>query len=214
MLKSKTHLWLKIILVVIGLAILTLAFIVVRPDSYWPHKRLVIRAPFDLNDPPSTLIPMGEKVYHPDAPSGHPGIDFQWDHKDVNILASADGKISSIKQTPEHFNNWDIEISSWPYVIRYKELQDYDSSLKKGSPVKAGQLLGHPTHPDDGETTRGIQLHWEFASASLIRDRFCPMTYFDEASRQVIETVWAKSTWQHKNQYPNLCNDDYFNKTD
>lgn len=210
----RTHRWLKISGLAVGVVILALAFIVVRPDTYWPHKRLVIRAPFELSDPPSTLIPMGEKVYHPDSPSGHPGIDFQWSHKDVNIVASADGKISKLQQTPEHFNNWDMEITSWPYVIRYKELQDYDTNLKKGSSVKAGQFLGHPTHPADGETGRGIQLHWEFASVSLIRDRFCPMTYFDEASRQVIEAVWAKSTWQYKNQYPNLCNDDYFNKTD
>ncbi len=205
--------FLKISFIVVGSGLLLLVlvggFIAIRPDTYIPHKRIVLHVPYEFSDPPSNLIPMGETIFHPKprAPQGHPGIDFQWNHV-TNIIASADGTISSITQTPDHFNNWDIEVSSWPYAVRYKELEDYDSTLKVGSSIKTGQFLGHPMH---GHPNAAIQIHWEFASTSSLRDRFCPITYFDDASRQSIESIWVKSTWQYKSQFPDICSGDYKN---
>lgn len=209
----KKH-WLKVLLSLVGAAIIALAFTMFRPDTYLPHKRIVLNVPYDLASPPTNLLPMGEKIYHANSPQGHPGIDFQWSQPNAPILASAAGKISNIYQTPEHFNNWDIEITSWPYVVRYKELEDYDKTLKKGSRVVAGQYLGHPVNSPAHGRQGAIQLHWEFGSLSLLRDRFCPMTYFDEASRKSVEAIWAKTSWQYKAQYPYVCSGDYYNKTE
>ncbi len=216
MLKKIKRNWWKLLLILVAVISLAGVFVLTRPDTYLPHKRIVLHVPYDLNDPPTSIIPMGETIYHPkpQVPSGHPGIDFQWGHPDAKILASAAGVITSIKQTPEHYNNWDIEVGSWPYVVRYKELEDYDHGLKTGSHVQAGQFLGYPENNSAKGAQAAIQIHWEFASLSTTRDRFCPMTYFDEASRQSVEAIWAKSTWQYKNQFPDVCSGDYKNKVE
>lgn len=191
-----------------------MAFVLLRPDTYWPHKRIVLHAPYDLNDPPINLIPMGEKIYHPNAPSGHPGIDFQWSGSDAKVLASADGKISSIKLVFDKWNKWEIDVQSWPYELRYKEMESYNQALKVGQHVKTGDFLGHPANPKLHSIEGAYQIHWELASLSVIRDRFCPMAYFDKVSAASVQAVWDKTNWQYKNQYPNVCNGDYFNKTD
>ncbi len=191
------------------IAVAVLAFIVTRPDTYLPHQRIVLQAPYDPSYPPDTLLPMGEKVDHPNAPLGHPGIDIQWQHRDAEIVSATKGKISKIKQTPEHYNNWDIEVVSWPYLVRYKELQDYDTSLKVGSKVEVAQFIGHP-----GWFSNHAQMHWEFGSVSLLRDRFCPMTYFAPAVASQLEEVWVNSTPKYKAQYPDICSGGYKNKTE
>lgn len=201
--------WIKTGLSVFGLAALVIGMALFRPDTFLPHPRIVLHVPYDLNDPPTSIAPMGETIAHPksNSPKGHPGIDFQWDHV-ANILSSSDGTVTEIKLTPEHFNNWDVVVTSWPYELRYKELEDYDSKIKVGAKVKAGQLIGHPEH---GHANAAIQIHWEFASPSVLRDRFCPVTYFDEASRKSIEAAWAKTVWQYKAQFPDICSGDYAN---
>lgn len=206
--------WVKIASLVVGLVVIALALYVIRPDTYLPHKRTLLRAPFDLDDPPTRLLPMGEKVYHPDSPSGHPGIDLQWDHPDARILSSADGKITSITPVFDKWDKWEIDIETWPYVIRYKELETYDQNLRVGQHVKAGDYLGTVANPKAHNVEGAYQIHWEFASLSLIRDRFCPMTYFDDAPKASIEAAWAATTWEYKSQYPDVCSGDYANKTD
>lgn len=203
----KKHKWLKWLLIVFGVIILAMACFMFRPDTYFPHKRIVLQAPYDMNFPPERLMPMGEKIEHPNAPLGHPGIDLQWNHQNARILSASNGKITHIKQTPEHYNNWDIEVSSWPYIVRYKELQDYDTTLKVGSSIRAGQYLGRP-----GWFSNHAQMHWEFGSPSPIRDRFCPMTYFEPNTAKQLEESWTKTTWQYKAEYPEICSGGYKNK--
>lgn len=211
---NKKHLWLKIILTIIVLILLGGIFFVTRPDTYLPHKRPVIKAPYDLSDPPMQLIPMGEKVYHPNAPLGHPGIDFQWSGPDSRVLASADGKITSIKLVFDKWDKWEIDVESWPYVIRYKELETYNQALKVGQRIKAGDFLGNPANPRPHNVEGAYQIHWEFASLSLVRDRFCPMTYFDQASANSVQDIWDKTQWQYKSQYADVCSGGYANKTE
>lgn len=203
-----------IVAVVLGL-ILILGFIIINPPAFLPHQRITISIPFDKKDPPQNLIPMGETIAHPkpQVPNGHPGIDIQWDHS-TNILSSSDGEVSSIKQTPEHFNNWDLEVSSGVYRLRYKEMQDYNQDLKVGSKVKKGDFIGHPGHFTFTDSPGHYQIHWEFASASLILDRWCPMNYFDAESKKIMEEAWDKipADNQFKEKFPYICSGDYFGK--
>lgn len=157
---------------------------------------------------------MGEKIYHPNAPLGHPGIDFQWAGPDSKVLASADGKISSIKLVTDKWPKWEMDVESWPYVVRYKEMETYNSALKVGQHVKAGDFLGHPANPKLHNEVGAYQIHWEFASSSLIRDRFCPMSYFTAESKASVQAIWDKTNWQYKSQYPDVCSGGYANKTD
>lgn len=209
----KVH-WVKTILIIIGVLLLGAASYIARPDTYLPHKRIVIRAPYDLNSPPQRLLPMGEKVYHPNAPGGHPGIDFQWGSPDAKVLSSSDGVIGSIRLIDDKWKKWEIDVNSWPYVIRYKEMETYNTSLKKGQHIKVGDLLGHPANPKLHNIEGAYQIHWEFGSPSLIRDRFCPMSYFDEASRKSVQAIWDSTSWEFKTQYPDVCSGDYKNKTE
>lgn len=201
-------------LVLIVIPASAVAYFLFRPDTFLPHQRITLHVPYDTNNPPVSLIPMGEKIYHPNAPSGHPGIDIQWDNPNANVLASADGTITSIRQEFDKWNKWEIVVETWPYLVRYKEMETYNQALQVGQKVKVGDLIGHPANPKLHNEIGAYQIHWEFGSPSVIRDRFCPMTYFDDASKTSIQSVWDKTNWQYKNQYPNICNGDYANKTD
>ncbi len=206
--------WLKITLTLVGVAILALAFAMFRPDTYLPHKRIVIAVPFLAENPPMTLIPMGETIEHPkpQTPKGHPGIDFGWPPGVAGkVTSSSDGTVTSIKLGTSHTDLYDVEVGSGPYLLRYKELKDYNRVLKPGTKVKTGDYIGTP-----GTLAGGF--HWELASKSLARDRFCPMTYFDEQSRQLMEKIWAQTTPDAnkgmKRQFPHICSGDYYNVHD
>lgn len=182
-----------------------------RPDTYLPHKRIVIAVPFTADNAPSTLIPMGETIEHPkpQTPKGHPGIDFAWEPGVAGrVTSSSDGTVSGIKLGGSHAELWDVEVSSGPYLLRYKELKVYNQELKRGTKVKIGDYIGTP-----GTLAGGF--HWEFASQSLARDRFCPMTYFDPASKQLIEKIWDQTPVDAmkgmKRQFPDICSGDYKN---
>lgn len=211
--KLKKH-WIRSLFALVGIVILALAFMMFRPDTYLPHERIVLRVPYNISEPPISILPMGEKIYHPDSPKGHPGIDFQWAGPDAKVLSSSNGKISSIKLVNDKWNKWDMTVSSGPYIVRYKEMENYNTKLKVGHHVSAGDFLGYPANPKIHNQVGAYQIHWEFASPSPIRDRFCPMTYFDEESRKSIEAIWSTSTWQYKSQYPHICSGGYFNKTE
>lgn len=214
----KRH-WLKISLIVVLGLILAAAFWVFRPDTYLPHKRIVLKTPYPLNDFPDGMIPMGEKTYHPDTPRGHPGIDFGWDSGESHaMVAAADGKVSSIKVGTSSPGKYDLEMRHGVYSLRYKEMED-TAGLKVGDEVKTGDVVGHAGRFCDNEGQNPhcwFNIHWELASVSLIRDRFCPVTYFDEASRASIEALWAKVPADNKikSQYPDICSGGYKDKTD
>lgn len=206
--------------ILIGLFILVIGFVtvvIIHPEVYLPHQRITISVPFDKDDPPITLIPMGETINHPkpQVPNGHPGIDFSWGNHNAMILSSSDGEVTSIRLGSSNPGKWDIEVQSGVYILRYKELKDYNHNLHPGSKVKKGDLIG--TTGKEGEISMDAGgIHWEFASSSFILDRLCPMNYFDPESRRIMEEIWAKTpedaNSNMKKQFPYICSGDYYGK--
>lgn len=209
-----------------------LAFVVfiVQPWLYLPHSRPILILPFDAKyDLYAGVMPMGEKINHPDAPSGHPGIDFGFsDIKDpVPYIAAMDGKITSVKimenpdaggkdKLPLSKTIADVVISNGTYQLRYGELDAATLPLttKRGAKVKAGDFIGY------GNISTGVtpdtmreMTHWEFRSPSPLIDRICPLSYFTQESKNRIETIWAKTDMADmKAEYPKICNGDYDGK--
>lgn len=173
------------------------------------HERITVSLPFAAEDDARELIPMGETINHPDAPHGHPGIDFMWDH-DVPIIASAAGIVTKIRRH-EDGRTWDVEVVTGDYAVRYTELESYNPALRKGQRVAKGSWIGQPGHPldlPDGNRSH-YSIHWEFDYDTFWVDRLCPMTYFDDDSRRRIERIWQRSTWQHKDRFPDTCSGFY-----
>ena len=173
------------------------------------HDRIVITLPFAAEDDALGLIPMGETVHHPDAPHGHPGIDFSWDH-DVPIRASAPGVVTRIARH-EDGRTWDVEVVTGDYAVRYVELESVSPALSRGARVAQGECIGRPGHPLDlpDGNPRHYSIHWEFDYDTFWFDRLSPMTYFDADSRRRIEEIWKRSTWAHKARFPEICNSFY-----
>ena len=87
--------------------------------------------------------------------------------------------------------------------------------------VKKGQLIGYTgyTRADLNQKPPEFpsgQLHFDFASSSMLIDRLCPQTYFDSDARKRIEAIWARvpSSDQFKRQYPEICNGIFKGKED
>jgi hypothetical protein len=211
----------KIILLVIITFLAVVAFVMFRPDSYLPHEKITIRVPYEFSDVPDSMIPMGETINHPkpQVPNGHPGIDLQYNSSKLHsVVASADGTVISIKKGASNPGKWDVEVRNGFYILRYKEMEDYNPAFHYGYRVKEGDFVGHYgiSRESDGNTHE--QIHWEFASVSLLRDRFCPLTYFDAESFKSINELWAKvppdANQNMKAQFPYICSGDYKDKTD
>ncbi len=177
--------------------------------------RITISLPFADTDTPYGLIPLGETVNHPKPanPRGHPGIDFQWNHK-ASILAAADGVVTDIVNVdhPSAPNTWDVlVISNNCYQIGYTELESHNPALSIGGAITAGSFIGYPQHPPGSHSTYRM-IHWEFgyfADYKMYPDRLCPMTYFDSHASALIEQVWANTAWESKPQFPLVCSGDF-----
>lgn len=217
----KKHKKLKIALIILGVILLIVGLLAVkllRIDAYLPHKHISIILPFEPQyDSVTGLIPMGETIYHPkpQAPRGHPGIDFGA-QVPYPFIASADGTISEIKKGGSSDGS-DIYINSGAYLIVYKEMDSNNIFVKVGQKVKQGDKIAMPDPKvQDGHTH--YSTHWEFASASPIRDRYCPLTYFTPESRARIEAIWANvkltDTGGVKTKFPYICSGDYYNRVD
>ncbi len=186
-------------------------------QAYLPHERIEIRAPWESNDTPASMIPMGETVYHPkpQVPHGHPGIDFLWTNGTSHAMVAAhDGVVSRIVQGASEPGKWDMEIRSGVYLLRYKEMDDVNG-LGVGASVREGDVVGHAGHYCDAQHC-WFNVHWELASVSLLRDRWCPVTYFDPASRAAIESLWDSVPGNDtvKSRFPDVCSGDYAGKAE
>lgn len=212
--------WKKILLVlailVAGAAAYLILFVIVGVQTYLPHERIAIRAPYEFSDIPDGMIPMGETIHHPkpQSPKGHPGIDFGWDDGESHkVISSSYGVVSSIDLGASDPGHWDLVVTSGFYELRYKELQDYNRDFKKGSKVKTGDLIGYAGIFEGGDPNAGNKhnnWHWELASKAIIRDRWCPLTYLDSESRKSIDALWARQPLnQMKTQFPDICSGDY-----
>ena len=80
------------------MALLVAAELFLRFDAYFPHQKIQIILPFAAQyDSVTSLIPMGETIYHPkpQVPNGHPSIDFV-SQQSYPFIAAADGKVNKI----------------------------------------------------------------------------------------------------------------------
>lgn len=211
----------KRLLVGLGVIILILLSVfgyLLRLDAFLPHKKIEIILPFAAQYDSSTLmIPMGETIYHPKpkSPLGHPGIDFGG-QVSFPFIASTDGKITRIIEGGSSDGS-DIYLSHGAYNIVYKEMDTNNIYVKVGQKVKQGDKIALPNPKVDGGNTH-YSTHWEFASASPIRDRYCPLTYFTPESRARIEAIWehVKPTDNGgvKAKFPYICSGDYYNRVE
>lgn len=205
----------KIILIVLGVVFFLALFFLntlIQFKAFLPHKKIEIILPFDEKyDFSTTLIPMGEKIYHPDSPLGHPGIDFGGE-VDFPFIASADGTITKMNHGSS--DGIDIYLESGFYSIVYKEMDESRMFVKIGDKVKKGDKIAMPNpKAEKGETRVHYSTHWEFASISPVKDRYCPVNYFTQESKTRIEKIWDKmdpnAMGGMKAKYPNICSGGY-----
>lgn len=205
---------------IVGTVGVTGVLLLTQPWVFLPHTQIVISLPFAPEDDAFTqMIPMGEiEEWHNAAtglPNGHPGIDFQW-NKETQILAVAAGPIMNIRKNEE--GEFIVEQSlGLFYRTTYQELNTVEPGLGVGTNLKKGQLIGtsgyHQVNFDrpPALSDPSIQMHWDFASSSMLVDRLCPLGYFDDESKKRIEAIWArvKASGQYKTEYPEICNGYY-----
>ena len=186
--------------------------------------RIIITLPFDPQNPPDGIMPMGETVHHEAKYGGHPGIDFQWNDPDEppKFYSSAGGEIVELVQDGD---DWRMVLFHTGYDDKYftkYSLGSYNTELEVGDVVEKFAFLGMVPSPHPEDNMFGT--HWEFGLAcaeyrngELVEEcrfgfhgpRLCPLTYFDEDSLTLIETLWETATYEDKDQFPLLCNGFY-----
>ncbi len=193
--------------------------VIIRPTS-----TPVLSLPFTPQDKPNGLIPMGETIFHADAVDGHPGIDFQWNtNKEIKIIASMDASIVDIRGTESNGTTMIVTKTSDGWGIDYCGLEAANPNLKIGDSIKVGDFIGWPN--DEGIQKKGVHYkstHWQFGYYDVTqRDihqagtepRLCPMIYFDNASKILIEEIWANTdSPKMKANAPEICSGGYKGK--
>lgn len=181
-------------------------------------ERITIALPIDSEHLPTRLEPMGETINHDAKHGGHPGIDYQWESvvEPSKIYASAKGVIAEISYDEQW--KWKIiiyhEEFDGEYYTLYNHLDQYDTNLEVGSQVEKHDFLGYPMHLEyDSGSTLDV-IHWEFGkrTGERLGERLCPMTYFDEESRILIEEIWDSASYEFKDQFPKICSGFYDGK--
>ena len=186
--------------------------------------RIIITLPFDPQNPPDGIMPMGETVHHEAKYGGHPGIDFQWNDPDEppKFYSSAGGEIVELVQDGD---DWRMVLFHTGYDDKYftkYSLGSYNTELEVGDVVEKFTFLGMVPSPHPEDNMFGT--HWEFGLAcaeyrngerveecrfGFHGPRLCPLTYFDEDSLTLLETLWETATYEDKEQFPLLCNGFY-----
>ncbi|MEK7227636.1 MAG: M23 family metallopeptidase [Patescibacteria group bacterium] len=209
---------LKVAAIVLLIVIMFFAWkLFIRFLPFIPHERIAISLPFDEKDDDLIFInPMGEKVMHPNAPHGHPGIDFGWHHP-APLIAVADGRVTKIKEHRsggygETEKIYDVEIVSGIYAIRYTEIAPA-ANIKVGTEVKKGDVIGRGgEYNQPGGLGLYYSTHWEFDYNNFWTDRLCPLTYFDRDSLSRINVIWKKVGTTYDGKYPEICSGGYKGK--
>lgn len=182
----------------------------------------VLYLPISGSPIPDSIMPMGETINHPKPqnPNGHPGIDFQWNNPASipEILASMEGTVTAIRESETWVGTYDVATKNGRYGVDYTELGGVKTGLKVGDEVKAGDLIGYPQHPSNiTDQPNYRMIHWQFGYVDtnnsenvFVRERLCPMTYFDSSAKSSIETIWANTNWlEMKANAPDICSGDY-----
>ena len=194
-----------------------------QPES--TEQTIGLKLPFKINHEPEGLMPMGETINHP-PPMGHPGIDFQWPYKEAEIIVAIDGIVGGIftEVSPVDGDTVDIiTVITGNFGVTYEvvDLLNFKPNLQIGDKLVAGMILGYP-QAIGSSTWRMI--HWGFGKVFENRDRranpegiidnyffdwLCPMEYFSESERLRLEQIWEDAGYNHKDEFPNLCNGYY-----
>lgn len=184
------------------------------PLALFGHKGISITLPYQTDDEPMVMLPLGEKEeVHPD---GHPGIDFSWDHA-APLIAVFEGTISRIENEKDMGEPvLYVSLKNGEYTSVYKELDSLGPGIKKGSHVSQGDIIGYPHghYFSDGDGHTGYSFHWEFGYDSFPGfTRLCPLTYFNPEALIRINTLWEKTKPYHLNPTGQMiCNGDYYGK--
>jgi len=168
-------------------------------------ERIELTVPFSTSELPYGMVPMGETVYH-EKPYGHPGIDFRWRFP-ASVITSAPGRIINISHE-EH--GWNVFVQWGNYVIGYTELAEIDPGLRIGDLLPRGAYVGRVGHAP-GSPDWYHMFHWEFGyynRHSPHPDRLCPMGYFRDADRWLMERIRGMG-WEHSSEWPDVCNGYY-----
>jgi hypothetical protein len=178
-----------------------------EPNYEEELPEITIHLPFSLDSVPEMMIPMGEKIFHPNTPGGHPGIDFNWQFKG-KVITPVDGVIKSMRQIDGAHTggeSWDIYINHGPYYTRYEGVEVPAFGLKVGAKLVEGDIIGESK-----------SVHWEFGAAANKEfargpTRFCPLGYLTPESREKIVFINTGSQWEGKTEWPDVCSGFYAN---
>ena len=177
--------------------------------------------PFTSDHEPFGIMPMGETINH-SPPEGHPGIDFQWPYE-APITIVADGEIVDIIYDEKNGSH-SLQITTGEFMVQYEVTKFYDlyPSVKVGDRVLSGQTLGYAIPIGFGDGMHMI--HWAFGEWMKHDSPFvtpegiemnysvnylCPVPYFTEREKIRLEKIWASASYNHKEQFPKLCNGFY-----
>jgi len=186
-----------------------------------PTPSFQMNLPFTSDHEPFGIMPMGETINH-SPPEGHPGIDFQWPYE-APITAVSEGELVDISRG-EKTDSYYLQITTGEFMVQYEVTKLYDlyPSVKIGDRVVAGQRLGyaipigfgdgmHMTHWAFGEwrendppfvTPEGIERKYSLTY-------LCPVPFFTEGEKDRLEAIWSVASYNHKEQFPKLCNGFY-----
>ena len=184
-----------------------------------------LQLPFTINHEPEGMMPMGETINHP-PPMGHPGLDFQWPSKEAEIIVALDGVVGDIIAEISPFDGdtvYIITVVTGDFGVRYEvvDLPNFNPNLQIGDELVYGTILGYPQAT---ESSTWRMIHWGFGKAfenegrranpeGIIEnyhfDWLCPMEYFTESERLRLEQIWEGAIYNHKDEFPNLCNGYY-----
>lgn len=207
--------WLRRIFFGIGILLVLFLVFMLQPWVFLPHRHIEITLPVEpADDAVTSLIPMGEKIEHNESngnPNGHPGIDLGGWNKETRIVSVADGRVTRISKAKTGTTT--VEVQSGFYRNVYQELNKVAPGLRWFSKVKKGQLIGYAGYwraesPDRPPEFPSGQIHWDFASSSILIDRLCPYDYFDTDAKKRVDAIWAHADANNifKPQYPKICN--------
>lgn len=170
-----------------------------------------------ISNLPSSLVPMGETIYHakPQNPTGHGGIDFQWETpiSIPTIIASMDATVTAIINSTSHIGTFDVTTKNGKWGVDYAEMASVKSGLEVGDSVKVGDEIGTPQHPSSITDFPNFRMiHWQFgyAGEAGVGERLCPMQYFTSDAKTAIESLWANTNSPNlKANAPDICSGDY-----
>ena len=194
-----------------------------HPES--TEQIIELKLPFTVSHEPEGMMPMGETINHP-PPMGHPGLDFQWPSKEAEIIVALDGVVGDIiaEISPVDGDTvYIITVVTGDFGVIYEvvDLPKFNLNLQIGDELLYGMILGYPQAIP---SSKWRMCHWGFGRVFENKERranpegiienyyyewLCPINYFTESERFRLEQIWEKADYNHKDKFPNICNNYY-----